>query len=115
MRSPLSPFGRWFGDRHGHTLRAGAQGVSQNGKLKDESLGPAGPVQKCRTWDFHFRVYGGCIHGLPCHLGHKSFEVTVALQLTAVALKEFPHHHVTHVKSDVAWPESLRDLLSLIE
>ena len=44
--------------------------------------------------------------GLPCHFGHKSLEVTDALQ---------SHHYVTHVKSCVAWPESLRDLLSLIE
>jgi len=43
------------------TFRAGALGVSQNGKLKDGSWGQWGLCSRKVDKDFHFRVYGGCI------------------------------------------------------
>jgi len=41
------------------TFRAGALGVSQNGKLKDGSWGQWGLCSRKVDKDFHFRVYGG--------------------------------------------------------
>jgi hypothetical protein len=66
--------------------------------------------------------FGGWI-GFPCHLGNKSFEVSDIQSPVRNSHTTIIHDHVTPpatrcqdcVKSYVAWSESLRDLLSLME